>query len=308
MLKMKKVLICILVVALIATASACGTKGGSDVEDTLVIYDGQFSEMWLVHYMVKLLVEEHTGAKVDIRDEMSPPNSYNEILRGNADLMNSYDGTLLTTFLHLDADDVPENMSLYDFVNQQGAEKGVMLLDKLGTNNTYILATPVQTAERLNLRTTSDLIPVANELVFGAEHDFFTEEGSAKFNPLVAFYGLKFKDARQIDILLKYAAIDNGSIDVTVAYATDGRNRQADLKLLQDDLKFFPEYNGAVLVRTDLFERLKDVAPNLKDVLNMLGGIFTDDIMVGLSYAVDIEGRSVEEVSKEFLRSLNLIS
>jgi len=308
MLKMKKVIICILAVALIASAGACGQQGGGGgPEDTIIINDGQFSEMWLIHYMVKLLVEEHTNAKVEIRDEMSPPNSYNEIVRGNADLMNSYDGTLLTTFLHLDPKDVPEGMSLFDFVNEQGAEQGVMLMDKLGTNNTYIMATPVQTAERLNLRTTSDLIPVAGELVFGAEHDFFTEEGSAKFNPLAEFYGLNFRSVRQIDIALKYAAIDNGSIDVTVAYATDGRNRQADLRLLEDDLRFFPEYNGAVLVRSDLFERLHDVAPNLREVLNMLGGIFTDDIMVGLSYAVDIEERSVEEVATEFLRSLRLI-
>ena len=305
---MKKVLICILAVALLLSAGACGQGGGGDaVEDTIVIYDGQFSEMWLIHRMVKLLVEEHTGAKVEIRDEMSPPNSFNEIVRGNADLMNNYDGTLLTTFLHLDPDDVPEGMSLFDFVNERGAERGVMLLDKLGTNNTYIMATPEQTAARLNLRTTSDLIPVAGELVFGAEHDFFTEEGSAKFNPFVAFYGLNFKDVRQIDIALKYAAIDNGSIDVTVAYATDGRNRQADLRLLEDDLKFFPEYNGAVLVRTDLFDRLQDVAPNLKEVLNMLGGIFTDESMVALTYAVDIEERDVDVVAAEFLRSMGLI-
>jgi len=309
MFKMKKVLICILAVAILLALGACGKQGGGDaVEDTIVIYDGQFSEMWIIHQMVKLLVEEHTGAKVEIRDEMAPPNSYNEIVRGNADLMNCYDGTLLTTFLHLDPADVPAGVSLYDFVNEQGAEVGVMLLDKLGTNNTYIMATPMHTAERLNLRKTSDLIPVANELVFGAEHDFFTEEGSAKFNPLVAFYGLNFKDVRQIDIALKYAAIDNGSIDVTVAYATDGRNRQADLKLLEDDLRFFPEYNGAVLVRTDLFDRLHEVAPNLKEVLNMLGGIFTDELMVGLTYAVDIEGKSVAEVSAEYLRNLGLIS
>ena len=308
MLRLKRMVIFLMATTLILAAAACGQSGGDAVEDTIVINDGQFSEMWIVHYMVKLLVEEHTGAKVEIRDEMSPPNSYNEIVRGNADLMNCYDGTLLTTFLHLDPSDVPAGTSLFNFVNEKGAEKGVMLLDKLGTNNTYIMATPMHTAERLNLRTTSDLIPVADQLVFGAEHDFFTEEGSAKFNPLVAFYGLNFKEVRQIDMGLKYMAIDNGSIDVTVAYATDGRNRQADLKLLADDLHFFPEYNGAILVRTDLFERLASVAPNLKEVLNMLGGIFTDELMVELTYAVDIEERSVEEVSAGFLRNLGLIS
>jgi len=309
MRNVKKALICLLAAVIMVAAGACGSQGGGDaVEDTIIIYDGQFSEMWIIHHMVKLLVEEHTDAKVEIRDEMYPPNSFNEIVRGNADLMNSYDGTLLTTFLHLDPSDVPEGVSLFDFVNEQAEGRGVMLLDKLGTNNTYIMAVPMHIAEQHNLRTTSDLIPIAHELTFGAEHDFFTEEGSAKFNPFVEFYGLNFGDVRQIEIALKYAAIDNGSIQATVAYATDGRNRESNIKLLEDDLKFFPEYNGAVLVRIDLFERLHQVAPNLKEVLNMLGGIFTDESMVELTYAVDIQGRSVEEVSAEYLRNLGLIS
>jgi len=306
---MMRVLACLLAIFLMAANTACNSSGnGSGVEDTITIYDGEFAEMKIIHQMVKLLVEEHTDAKVEIKDQMSPVNSYNEVLKGTADMMNSYDGTLLTTFLHLDPSDVPEGQNLCDFVNEQAAEKGVRLLDKLGTNNTYILASPVDTAEKYGLNTTSDLIPVAGELVFGAEHDFFTEEGSAKFNPLTEFYGLKFKDAKQIDINLKYSAIDSGNIDVTVAYATDARNRQSNMKLLEDDRNFFPEYNGALLVRTDLFDRLSETAPNLEEVLNKMGGIFTDEDMVNLSYEVDIEGRSVEEVSREYLQQLGLIS
>lgn len=300
-----------MVAALMATSAACNSSGSGERSGrtgaTITIYDGEFAEMKIIHQMVKLLVEEHTGAKVVIKDQMSPVNSYNEVLRGNADIMNSYDGTLLTTFLHLDPSDVPEGQSLYDFVNQQATEKGVRLLDKLGINNTYIAAVPLDIAEKYNLNNTSDLVPVAGELVFGAEHDFFTEEGSAKFNPFTEFYGLKFKEAKQIDINLKYSAINSGNINVTVAYATDAQNRQSNMKLLTDDRNFFPEYNGALLVRTDLFDRLSETAPNLEEVLNMMGGIFTNEDMVNLSYAVDIEGRAVEEVAREYLQKLEFI-
>jgi len=314
--RLKRALSLLLVAALMVTISACGssddsktsTSGTAKGEDTITIYDGQFAEMQIIHQMVKLLVEEHTDAKVEIKDEMSPVNSYNEIIKGNADMMNSYDGTLLTTYLHLDPSDVPEEQSLYNFVNEQAESVGVQLLDKLGINNTYIIAVPEHIAEEYNLTTTSDLIPVAGELVFGAEHDFFTEEGSAKYNPFVEFYDLEFKESKQIDINLKYAAIDSGSIDVTVAYATDAQNLESNMVLLEDDLNFFPEYNGALLVRTDLFERLADVAPDLEEVLNKLGGIFTDEDMVNLSYEVDMEGRTPNEVAKEYLQGLGLIS
>ena len=305
--RIKKVTALLLAMVLVFALCACG-GGKTDAESTIVIYDGEFAEMQLIHYMVKLLVEEHTDLTVEIRDQMSPTNSYNELLKGNADIMNSYDGTLLTTFLHLDPAEVPAGQSLYDFANENAKEQGVELLDKLGINNTYILAVPSAVAEEYDLQTTSDLIPVAGELVFGAEHDFFTEEGSAKFNPMAEFYGLQFKEAKQLDILLKYSAIDSRNIDVTVAYATDSRNKQSDMVLLEDDLSFFPEYNVAILVRSDLFERFADAAPNLREVLNMLGGQFTDEDMIELSYAVDFDGRAVSEVAKEFLQSRGMIS
>jgi osmoprotectant transport system substrate-binding protein/osmoprotectant transport system permease protein len=306
---MKWLSACLSVVTLL-TLAGCGASGSQagGKKDTIVIYDGQFSEMWLVHRAVKLLVEEKTEAKVEIREEMSGVNTYQTILRGDADLMNSYDGTLLTTYLHLDPSDVPADKSLYDFVNEAAKEKKVRLLDKLGLNNTYVLAVTPAVYDKYGMETISDLAPVAGELVFGAEHDFFTEEGSAKFNPLAAFYGLNFKEVKQIDIGLKYSAADSGNIDVTVVYATDGLNRKSQLKTLADDRSFFPEYNGAILVREDLFEEIKETAPDLEKVLNQLGGIFPSEVMTDLTYAVDVEGRDAETVMKEFLQAKGLIA
>jgi osmoprotectant transport system substrate-binding protein len=302
---MKKLVSLLLSLVLVVSLAGCGS---SNKEDTIVIYDGQFSEMKIIHQMVKLLVEEHTDAKVEIKDEMAPVNCFNELVKGSCDLMNSYDGTLLTTYLKLDPSDVPEGKTLYDFANETAIkEKKVRLLDKMGINNTYAIAVPSEIAEKYNLNTVSDLVPVANELVFGAEHEFFSEEGSAKYNPFVEFYGLNFKEGKAIDLGLKYSAVESGNVDVTVVYATDGLNKKAQLKVLEDDRQFFPEYNGALLVREDLFERLKDTAPNLEEVLNKLGNIFTDEIMVDLTYAVDVDGKTPLEVSTEYLKSKGLI-
>lgn len=303
MKRTKTLIVALLAAMLLFSLVSCS----KDTKNTITIYDGQFSEMRIIHQMVKLLVEGHTDAKVKIKDEVAPPNAYNELLKGNADITNSYDGTLLTTFLHLDPKDVPENATLYDFVNEQAADKGVKLLDKLGINNTYTIAVPQALADEYNLEKISDLAPIADQLVFGAEHDFFTEEGSAKYNPFIKFYGLNFKEGKQIDLTLKYSAIESGNLDVTVVYATDGMNRKHQLKVLEDDLSFFPEYNGALLVRTDLFDRLKEVAPDLEAILNKLGGAFTNEDMVDLTYKVDVDGENAHDVAKEFLKSKGLL-
>lgn len=300
----KKVAVVLLAGLLFLALTGCGDAKS---KDTITIYDGQFAEMKLIHQMVKLLVEENTGAKVEILDEVAPVNSYKELVKGTADIMNSYDGTLLTTYLHLDPDDVPENMTLYDFVNEEAADKGVRLLDKLGLNNTYAIGVSQELVEEHDLKTVSDLVPIADQLIFGAEHDFFTEEGSAKFNPFAKFYGLDFKEVKHLDITLKYTAFESGELDVMIVYATDGLNRKAQLTVLEDDRGYFPEYNGALLVRDDMFERLEEVAPDLEEVLNQLGGLFTDEIMVDLSYRVDVEKEKVEDVARDFLESKGLL-
>ena len=273
----------------------------------LVLYEGEFSEPQLIHHMVKMLVEDQTDLTVTIRDQMSQVNNFKALIGDGhtCDLMISYDGTLLTTFLGLDTTDVTEGMSLYDYVNQvAGEQHDIRLLEKLGFDNTYAIAVPQSVAEQYGLETVSDLVPVAGELTFGAEQGFFTREGSMKYYPFVEFYGLDFKDAISVDLGLKYTAVESGNFDVTVVYATDGLNRKANLKILEDDRGFFPEYNGAFLVREDVMAEY----PELEGILNQLAGKIPTEQMAELTYQVDVMGRTVDDVAREFLVSLGLLA
>ena len=299
---------------LIAAALSAGIfTGCSSPQYEIELYDGNYSEIQLVHKMVELLVEDRTDIEVTIKDQMSSVLMFRELTREDpsCDIFCSYDGSVLTTHLKQGPPDVPEGVTLFDYVSEQVYDKhGVIMLDPLGINNTYCIAVPESVAEEYNLETISDLVPVAGELTFGAEHEFFAAEGTAgtmKFGPFTEFYGLKFKETFPVDISLKYTAIENGNFQVTEVYTTDGLNRKANLKVLEDDQNFFPEYNGALLVREGLYDELADAAPNLKDVLNSLSGTLTNEKMTDLTYAVDVEGRTVEEVAREFLTESGLI-
>lgn len=273
----------------------------------LMLYDGDYSETQLMHHMVKMLVEDRTDLTVTIQDQMSQVNNFNALTGSGhtCDLMISYDGTLLTTFFHQDVTDVPEGMPLYDYVNQVAQEEyGMRLLEKLGFDNTYAVAVPQAVADQYGLETVSDLIPVADQLTFGAEQGFFTREGSMKYYPFVEFYGLEFRDKRSVDLGLKYTSIENSSFDVTVVYATDGLNRKAGLKILEDDRSFFPDYNGAFLVREDVLEQY----PELEGILNQLAGKIPTEQMAELTYQVDVAGRGVDDVAREFLVSRGLLA
>ena len=283
----------------------------ADTGGQLTLYDGDYSEVKLMHSMVEQLVEDKTDLEVVILDQMTQVNNHNELKGSNpsCDLMFSYDGTILTTFLGMDTTDIPEGMTLYDFVNQTVSElEGLHMLGKVGLNNTYAIGVTQNIIDRYGVSKISDLIPIAGELRFGAEHEFYTEEGSMKYQPFVDYYGLTFQSAKPVDVVLKYNAVEEGAFDVMVVYATDGLNKRAGLTILEDDQGFFPEYYGAFLVRNDLFDDFYEAAPNLEQVLELLTNQVSSEDMVELTSAVDVDGRSVQEVAREFLVSKGLLA
>ena len=103
---------------------------------------------------------------------------------------------------------------------------------------------------------------------------------------------------------LKYASIENGTFDVAVVYTTDGLNRKVGLKVLEDDKSFFPDYNGMFVVRGDILEQY----PELEGILEQLTGAISTEDMAEMTYQVDVQGRSVDEVAQEFLVSRGLLS
>ncbi len=297
-------------VALLAALALCVVAFLPANTQGLVLYQGQFSEVQLVNSMIKQLVEDRHGLPVTIKDEMTQVNNFNAMVGDNhsCDLMYTWDGTLLTTILGLDTTDIPEGQTLYDFVNQKmGEEYNARMLGKIGVNNTYAVGVTQQVMDTYAPETVSDLIPIAGQLRFGAEHDFFTEAGSMKYGPFVEYYGLEFQKAIPVDIMMKYNAVEQGDFDVMIVYATDGLNIRANLTVLEDDQKFFPDYYGAILVREDVFERFADQAPGLEDTLCLLNGLFTDEMMSQLTYLVDVEGQSVDTVARDFLVQAGLL-
>ena len=107
-----------------------------------------------------------------------------------------------------------------------------------------------------------------------------------------------------MDMGLKYASIENGTFDVAVVYTTDGLNRKVGLKILEDDKNFFPDYNGAFLVRQDIL----DSYPELEEILGQLGGNISTEEMAEMTYQVDVMGRTVDDVAQEFLVSKGLLA
>ena len=65
-------------------------------------------------------------------------------------------------------------------------------------------------------------------------------------------YGLTQRDVRGLDHDLAYRALASGEIQATDLYSTDAEIRPYNLRVLEDDLRFFPSYECVWLYRADL--------------------------------------------------------
>jgi osmoprotectant transport system permease protein len=126
---------------------------------------------------------------------------------------------------------------------------GVGMTEPLGFNNTYALVMRRSEAQRLGIRSISDLRKHP-ELKIGLTHEFLDRQDG--WRPLRGRYGLPQQSVIGIDHALGYAALANGSIDVKDAYSTDAKIEQNDLEVLEDDLQFFPKYEAVFLFRSSM--------------------------------------------------------
>ncbi len=170
-----------------------------------------------------------------------------------------------------------------------------------GQNNTYAVVVREDTAKKYNLETCSDLAAVSDQLVFGGNPDYI--ERADGLPGMSAAYGFQFKEIKDIDIGLKYQALRNGDIDVTNGYTTDAQISQDDVRALKDDKSYQVNYFCSTVVRKDALEKY----PKLKETLELMDGILTDQKMAELNYQVEEEGRDEAEVAEEFLKTSGLL-
>ncbi len=214
---------------------------------------------------------------------------FDALVAGEIDLYVEYTGTLSQAILG--SPGVTEIAALNELI----ANRGLAMLAPLGFNNTYAMATPRAVAEARGLARIGDMA-AHGDLKVVVSHEFLEREDG--WPGLSAAYGLDMP-VTGIEHGLAYQAIAEGSIDVTDAYSTDGELERYDLKVLTDDLDYFPEYLAAPLVRTAL-------APAVLDAVGSLAGLIDADRMQAMNAEVVFAKRSFASVANEFLVSEGL--
>jgi Periplasmic glycine betaine/choline-binding (lipo)protein of an ABC-type transport system (osmoprotectant binding protein) len=295
---MKRILAGLILTAILLTLTACS----SQEPKTVVIASKPHSEQYILAEMLSLLIENHTDIKVEKKLGIGggTSNIHPAMLRGDFDIYPEYTGTGLLFVLKEDL--ITDSDELYKRVQDRYLEEyNIKWLGLYGFNNTYALAVKESTAQTYNLKTYDDLALASNDLVFGAEYDFFERDDG--YEALKDAYGFEFKDTKEMDIGLKYEAIGSDEVDVINAFSTDGLIKQYNLKVLEDNKNFFPAYQAATLIRKETLDKY----PELEEVLEKLTGQISDDEMIQMNYQVEKENMDPRDVAEQFLKAKGLI-
>ena len=273
----------------------------SKKDKTINIATKPMTEGYILGQMLTELIEQDTDLKVNITNGVGggTSNIHPAIVKGEFDLYPEYTGTSWEAVLKKE-DSYDE--SKFDELQKEYKEKyNLEYVNLYGFNNTYGLAVDKDIAEKYNLKTYSDLAKVSNNLIFGAEYDFFEREDGYK--ELQKVYDMNFKKKIDMDIGLKYQAMKDKKIDVMVIFTTDGQLAISDVVVLEDDKKMYPSYRAGTVVRSEILSEY----PELKPVLEKLNNILDDKTMADLNYQVESEGKKPEDVAREYLQEKGLL-
>jgi osmoprotectant transport system substrate-binding protein len=296
---MKKVIVTLLAVALIGTLILTGCSE-AEKNKTVKITHKNYTEQRLTGNMLGIYIEENSDYDTEVTELGGTMLCYEALKNGQVDLYAEFTGSAYGAILG--QTEMLGVQETYDYVKKECEERdGITWLEPLGWNNTYVLSVRKKTADELGLKTISDLIPYAPDMIIGSDGEFM-----ARIDGILGLkkeYGLEFKDEKPMDQGITYAALRDGQLDINSSFSTDGRIAKFNLVNLEDDKNFFPPYYVTPILRIDYAEK----HPDLVDLLEKLGGQWSESDMQDYNLRVD-EGADVKEVARDMLKDKGLIN
>jgi osmoprotectant transport system permease protein len=256
-----------------------------------------FTEQYILSAVIAGQIERETDLPTERVPSLGSTVAYDALRSGGIDVYVDYSGTLWATIMKRNTVGQERSFVLDEVARYLKEEDGVVLTGALGFENTYAFAVREAVAERLGLETISDLIPYAPEWSLGGDYEFFSRP---EWTAVQKAYGLEFRERRSMDSALMYQAVAQGDVDVITAFSTDGRIAALDLRVLEDDRGAIPPYDAVVLAGP----RLARKHPEVLAALRTLNGTIDAQRMRRMNLEVDEEGRTPEEVARDFLETL----
>ncbi len=297
--RFRVVLALLLTTCLLGLTTACWFPGlgGASAKKGIVIAGGSTTERQILAEMMGQMVNHYLPEEdvSYINNLGSTTLIHQAIMRGDVNVAAMYTGTSLTGELGLEpiADPALAMATVQKGYRERFQRKWY---DSFGFANTYAFMVKRSFAEEHNLKTVSDLGPLAPQLRAGVDTSWMEREGDG-YEAFVNLYGINFHRLFPMEVGLVYNALENGEMDVALGYTTDGRINTYDLVVLEDDLHLFPAYDCSPVAT----EAVLAHCPELDAVLETLVGAVNTETMQALNKKGDEDQIEPRFVATEFL-------
>jgi osmoprotectant transport system substrate-binding protein len=293
-----------LVGALAAVATVLAACGGTNTptatsKGTITVAGFNFPESSV---LAQLYGQElaHDGYTINYKVNLGTRKVVAPALQsGQIDLYPGYAASELEYFNNGAGEATPDPVATTAKLNTYLAKINAVALTPSAAFDGNAYAVTKATATKYNLKTLSDLTPIAGQLVFGAGPECPTYKFCLP--GLKSVYGLTFKQVLTLDTdgPATRAAFKNGSIQVGLVFSSDSDLNSLGLVVLQDDKHMIAADNVVPVVRQAI------ATAEVKTILDKVDSGLTTADLVTMNGQVELLHQDPDAVAKAYLQQHN---
>ncbi|MFJ5728552.1 glycine betaine ABC transporter substrate-binding protein [Streptomyces paradoxus] len=307
---------CLPAAGLLLAVAGCGLTSGSPLTDDvepgsigrgeplkgaqLTVTSKSFTEQLILGSVMGIAFEAAGADVIDRTGIQGSIGSREAVRKGDADAGYEYTGTAWITYLG-HSKPITDPREQWEAVKTEDAGNGLVWLPPSKLDNTYALAMNQENAKKYGTRTMSDVAKLAKSDP-GAVQLCVEVEFANRADGLPGMqkaYGMDVpaRSITQMDTGIIYTQTDKGSCTFGEVFTTDGRIRSMNLAVMDDDRKFFPNYNAAPMINA---KSLKEW-PAIADVLNPVTARLDNSVAQTLNATVDVDGEDPHQVALDWM-------
>ncbi|MGV9878361.1 glycine betaine ABC transporter substrate-binding protein [Streptomyces sp. NPDC003006] len=295
---------------------SCGLTSGSPMVDDvkpgsigrglplkgadLTVTSKEFTEQLILGAIMGIAFEA-AGADVLDRTGIQGSIGAREAVKGgDADAMYEYTGTAWITYQG-NSEPIDDPRKQWEAVRDADLKNGITWLPPATLNNTYALATNEKNAAKYKTGTLSEVAALSKSdpkaVTLCVESEFASREDGLP--GMQKEYGMSVPSANitKMDTGIIYTQASKGSCTYGEVFTTDGRIKAMHLTVMEDDKRFFPNYNAAPEINSDSLKKHPEMAEILAPITAKLNNTVARD----LNSKVDVDGQDPHTVAKEWL-------
>ncbi|MFF4830787.1 glycine betaine ABC transporter substrate-binding protein [Streptomyces sp. NPDC001315] len=308
---------CLVAAGALVVVSGCGLTSGSPMVDDvspgsigqgeplrgahLTVTSKEFTEQLILGSIMGIAFQ---AAGADVLDRTGIQGSIGAreaVKNGDADGMYEYTGTAWITYLG-NSEPITDPLKQWEAVRDADLKNGLTWLPPSRLNNTYALAMNQANFKKYGTKTLSDVAALSRSdpkaVTLCVEGEFANRADGLP--GMEKAYGMSVPagNVTQMDTGIIYTQVAKGSCTYGEVFTTDGRIKSMNLVVMQDDKKFFPNYNAAPEINSKALKQW----PAIAEVLDPITKKLDNTVAQTLNAKVDVDGEDPHQVALDWMK------